>query len=110
MSFGLNFVWTSCLTTVKILLDMAQFYSDIADDQLLSAALYKGYLIDCKTVGFFFKISKEIGKAWRKSLKRARASHARKALSLFSASFQTFFLTARAYLNTQILNTDCFAV
>ena len=32
--------------------------------------------VDCKTVGFFFlKISKEIGKAWRKSLKRAmRAS------------------------------------
>ena len=29
--------------------------------------------VDCKTVGFFFlKISKEIGKAWRKSLKRAR--------------------------------------
>ena len=24
--------------------------------------------IDCKTVGFFLKISKEIGKAWRKSL------------------------------------------
>ena len=26
--------------------------------------------VDCKTVGFFLKISKEIGKAWRKSLKR----------------------------------------
>ena len=24
--------------------------------------------VDCKTVGFFLKISKEIGKAWRKSL------------------------------------------
>ena len=34
--------------------------------------------IDCKTVGFFLKISKEIGKAWRKSLTRAkRASHGR---------------------------------
>ena len=37
--------------------------------------------LDCKTVvGFFLKISKEIGKAWRKSLARAkrsaRASHA----------------------------------
>ena len=33
--------------------------------------------VDCKTVGFFFlKISKEIGKAWRKSLKReAREPH-----------------------------------
>ena len=27
--------------------------------------------LDCKTVGFFLKISKEIGKAWRKSLTRA---------------------------------------
>ena len=25
-------------------------------------------MVDCKTVGFFLKISKEIGKAWRKSL------------------------------------------
>ena len=24
--------------------------------------------LDCKTVGFFLKLSKEIGKAWRKSL------------------------------------------
>ena len=31
--------------------------------------------LDCKTVGFFLKISKEIGKAWLKSLTRAlRAS------------------------------------
>ena len=31
--------------------------------------------LDCKTVGFFLKISKEIGNAWRKSLMRAnRAS------------------------------------
>ena len=28
--------------------------------------------IDCKTVGFFLKISKEISKAWRKSLTRAK--------------------------------------
>ena len=28
--------------------------------------------VDCKTVGFFRKISKEIGKAWRKSLTRAK--------------------------------------
>ena len=27
-------------------------------------------ILDCKTVGFFLKISKEIGKAWRKSLAR----------------------------------------
>ena len=31
--------------------------------------------LDCKTVGFFLKISKEIANAWRKSLMRAnRAS------------------------------------
>ena len=28
--------------------------------------------LDCKTVGFFLKISKEIGKAWRKNLTRAK--------------------------------------
>ena len=28
--------------------------------------------LDCKTVGFFLKISKEIGKAWRKSLTRPK--------------------------------------
>ena len=31
-----------------------------------------GLSLDCKTVGFFLKISKEIGKAWRKSLARAK--------------------------------------
>ena len=40
--------------------------------------------LDCETVGFFFlKISKEIGKAWRKSLSRAkRASFTRPSISL----------------------------
>ena len=28
--------------------------------------------LDCKTVGFFLKISKDIGEAWRKSLRRAK--------------------------------------
>ena len=70
--------------------------------------------LDCKTV-FFFKISKEIGKAWRKSLtraKRARLPHtlvreenifrvSSQSRSLFSASFQTFCPTDHAYLNTQ---------
>ena len=42
---------------------------------------------------FFLKISKEIGKAWRSVSPQSR--------SLFSASFQTFCLSARAYLNTQ---------
>ena len=52
--------------------------------------------LDCKTVGFFLKISKETGKAWRKSLTRAkRASLTRPSVGsvspqsrcLFSASF-----------------------
>ena len=69
--------------------------------------------IDCKTVGFFLKISKEIGKAWSKN----RACEAREkkrifsvspqSLSMFSASFQTFCLTARPYLNTQKYGLFC---
>ena len=80
--------------------------------------------LDCKTVGFFLKISKEIGKAWRKSLTRAkraslnacRACEAREK-NLFLASLpslavcfsfvQTFCLTARAYLNTQKYGLLC---
>ena len=58
-------------------------------------------VIDCKTVGFFLKISKEIGKACRKSLTREARE------PLFSASFQTFCLTARAYLNTQKYGLFC---
>ena len=50
--------------------------------------VYLRFSLDCKTVGFFLKISKEIGKAWRKSLTpRAPCS-------------RPFFLTSRAYLNT----------
>ena len=71
--------------------------------------------LDCKTVGFFFlKISKEIGKACRKSLKRAKREKkgifsviSPQSRSLFSASFQTFCLTARAYLNTQKYGLFC---
>ena len=72
--------------------------------------------LDCKTVGFFLKISKEIGKACRKSLTREareRACEAREkkrlspGLALFSASFQTFCLTARTYLNTQKYGLFC---
>ena len=65
-------------------------------------------ILDCKIIGFFLKISKDIGNAWLKSRTRAkRASLTRppvvspQSRSLFSASFQTFCLTAHAYLNTQ---------
>ena len=62
------------------------------------------FTVDCKTVGFFLKISKEIGEGWRKSLTRAN----RPSL----ASFQTFCLTAhaRAYLNTQKYGLFCSVV
>ena len=49
--------------------------------------------VDCKTVGFFLKISKEIGKAWRKSLTRLARPFV--------------WLLARTWIRK---NTDCFAV
>ena len=69
-------------------------------------------VLDCKTAGFFLKISKEIDKAWVLRARSARASHARPQLSplsgsLFSASFQTFCLTARTYFNTQKYGLFC---
>ena len=56
--------------------------------------------IDCKTVGFFFS------KSVKKSVKRGREPHTPGSVSFqshspFSASFQTFCLTARAYLTAQ---------
>ena len=48
---------------------------------------------------FFLKISKEIGKACRKSLREPHTpvlASLPRSRSLFSASFQTFCLTARA--------------
>ena len=54
---------------------------------------------------FFLKISKEIGKVWRKSLTRRAVSP--QSRSLFSASFQTFCLTAGAYLNRQKYGLFC---
>ena len=59
-----------------------------------------------------------IARGWEKRVIRTNITYAKRTVrifsvspqsrSLFSASFQTFCLTARAYLNTQ--NTDCFAV
>ena len=62
--------------------------------------------LDCKTVVFYSKSVKKWVKRGVRVL-RARSSRASHALlspqsrSLFSASFQTFSSTARAYLNTQ---------
>ena len=52
--------------------------------------------LDCKTVGFFLKISKEIGKVWRKSL-----AHEQRA------SLTRAYLIEYAKIRK---NTDCFAV
>ena len=46
-------------------------------------------ILDCKTIVFFLKISKEIGKAWRKSLARAKlvwGERKKNRLSVFLAS------------------------
>ena len=98
--------------------------------------LYKCFQhLDCQTVGFFLKISKEIGKAWRKSLTRAKraASHALRAcegrekkpdcpfciLWVFLASLHSLTLRfqprSRPFVWLLALtwiskNTDCFAV
>ena len=64
----------------------------LALKELLKKIGSKSFALDCKTVGFFLKINKEIGN------------------SLFSASFQTFCLTARAYLNTQKYGLFCSLV
>ena len=53
--------------------------------------------LDCKTVGFFLKLSKQIGNAWRKSLTRAKRG----------ASRPLVWLLARTWIHK---NTHCFAV
>ena len=53
-------------------------------------------LLDCKTVGFFSQNSKRNCKVGRNSSR-----------PLFLASFLTFCLTARAYLNTQNYGPFC---
>ena len=51
-----------------------------------------GLLVDRKTVGFFLKISKEIGKAWRKSLTRASGRVRREKKNVFLASLPSLAL------------------
>ena len=60
--------------------------------------------IDCKTVGFF---SKSVKKSVKRGVRVLRARSARASHAPFSASFQTFGLTARAYLNTQKYGLFC---
>ena len=71
--------------------------------------------IDCKQSFFFSKSVKKWVKPGVRILRalRARASHVRifsassQSRSLVSASFQTFCLTTRAYLNTQKYGLFC---
>ena len=91
--------------------------------QVLQARRKKGdaCMIDCKTVGFFLKISKEIGEAWGKSLKReARKPHTsvrrvrRESLPSLALCFQPRsrpFVGCSRIARTWIRrNTDCLAV
>ena len=78
--------------------------------------------IDCKTVGFFLKISKEIGKAWRKSLTRASLTR-RERLSpvslsvfslipdlLFDCSRVLEYAKIRTVLQSNVKSDNTFAV
>ena len=59
--------------------------------------------LDCKTVGFFLKISKEIGKAWRKS---RRASEAREKKPTVRFPYNEFVPT-RGFKNVDELSKIC---
>ena len=69
--------------------------------------------LDRKTVGFFLKISKDIGTAWRKSLTRRSFLKISKEIgtawrkSSTRAKRASLGLTARGYLNTQKYGLFC---
>ena len=66
--------------------------------------------LDCKTVGFFLKISKEIGDAWRKSLMCAnlarRACEAREKKPTVRFPYNEFVPT-RGFKNVVELSKIC---
>ena len=66
---------------------------------------YVELLVDCKTVGFFLNISKEIGKAWRKSFTCVSLSSL--ALCFHPDSRPFVWLLVRIWIRKK---TDCFAV
>ena len=61
--------------------------------------------LDCKIVDFFSRSVKKSGKRGVRVLRACSVSP--QSRSLISASFQTFCLTARAYLNTQKYGLFC---
>ena len=76
--------------------------SDLIDIDCIYQSVEK---VDCKTVGFFLKISKDIGKAWRKSLTCAKRASLTRCFQPHSRPF--VWLLARTWIRK---NTDCFAV
>ena len=82
------------------------FSKDMPSAELLAHA-------ECRLQNSRFFFSKSVKKSVKRGVRvlrarSARASHTRRAFcSLFSASFQTFCLTARAYLNTQKYGLFC---
>ena len=90
--FKYCFTYTTLLTRFKGMnthIPLKPLMTSITFSVIWFSVLISLTWVDCKTVGFFLKSSKEIGKAWRKSL-RARVSHA-----------------LRAYLNTQKYGLFC---
>ena len=94
-----NGVWAGKGTGIYF--DLAEVLVDVSRRR---AGYFGAYTwLDCKTVGFFLQISKEIGKAWRKSLTRAK----RASLTRQPRSRLFVWLLALTWIRK---NTDCFAV
>ena len=96
--------WTSYIPPSRSFIFMGVIHSLFAVSSTFqiskkSVNRYLQFTIDCETVGFFLKISQEIGKAWRKSLTRA--------LCFQPCSRPFVWLLARTWIRK---NTDCFAV
>ena len=64
-------------------------------------------VLDCKTVGLFLKISREVGKAWhvRREKKKRIFGVSPQSRSLFSALFQTFCFAV--YLCSEVCSLKC---
>ena len=117
-------VWLGHLGTSLLFITLIYFVEPSHSLLLIAPFFSRDFIaLDCRIVGFFLKIGKEIGKVWLKSLTRAKlASLTRpygmwgerkknrvspQSRSLFSASFKTFCLTACEYLNTQKYGLFC---
>ena len=109
---------TSRLSSALFILPL--FYLHDWNLRALTCVAKNASVVHCKTVGFFLKTSKEIGKAWRKGLSRARRASRRMrrekktplaSLPSLALCFQFrsrpfVWLIARTWISK---NTDCFA-